>query len=617
MGKHRVALLVMSMIALVNGAALATDGVPAARIVPSGSSGQLAEGARDAMPLYSVPAWASQARWYLLEVDRFRNGDAANDPPDRAGWVAELPVTEVVPAGARYGGDLAGVQAKFAYLDDLGVNTICLSPVFAGVMVESGVVADYRHVEVTYSTPEAVAVADETADAKTWVLTPADRAFAAFLQAAHERGFRVVVDVRFDLVSPGCWAWQAAQQEGHGSACASWFDGAVRKTEGAGVVPARVDDGYAVAWERYLFDSMERWLDPNGDGDHSDGVDGYRVMHADRLPRGFACRLYQRVKTTNANALLVGDFGRSEPQSWQAGLYDTHVNYTVGDALARLATSSTVVRGSGDGAAFEAFFDAVSHAGRGWPEEAALTAPLLLSSPERGRVLSRWAVPAEGSGPEAARAGVMMIPAELREADLDRCRLLMTLAHFCVGAPATWYGDEVGMMAVPAAAGRRPLWWEDLSDPASRSRDYRGDQYSLLRMLHEVRAVQPVLGQGGFRVAMLDADHRCAAVVRSDEGKELVLAINWSAQKQRVQVPAGVPGMMVGLLTPQLDISTTRRPAEQSARVSASVNKPRYMHGKARQVVDSDGKVTLVVPAMGMRIIMAFEGETGQWPRKG
>lgn len=64
-----------------------------------------------------------QARMYFLMVDRFYNGNTANDLP--------TPDTSIKPIANYMGGDLEGVNQKIAsgFFKDLGTNTIWLSPI--------------------------------------------------------------------------------------------------------------------------------------------------------------------------------------------------------------------------------------------------------------------------------------------------------------------------------------------------------------------------------------------------------------------------------------------------------------------------------------------------------
>ncbi len=50
-----------------------------------------------------------------------------------------------------------------------------------------------------------------------------------------------------------------------------------------------------------------RWLDPNGDGDPGDGVDGFRLDVATHVPLGFWRGYRKFVRGINDEALLLGE----------------------------------------------------------------------------------------------------------------------------------------------------------------------------------------------------------------------------------------------------------------------------------------------------------------------
>ena len=59
--------------------------------------------------------------------------------------------------------------------------------------------------------------------------------------------------------------------------------------------------------KQHVFHVTRRWLDPNGDGDPSDGVDGFRLDVAEDVPLGF-WREYRRfVRRINPETHLVGE----------------------------------------------------------------------------------------------------------------------------------------------------------------------------------------------------------------------------------------------------------------------------------------------------------------------
>ena len=64
--------------------------------------------------------WHSMVMYFLM-VDRFSNGDTEND------WSCNDP--GILPQANHHGGDLSGVQKHLGYIQDLGANTIWVSPI--------------------------------------------------------------------------------------------------------------------------------------------------------------------------------------------------------------------------------------------------------------------------------------------------------------------------------------------------------------------------------------------------------------------------------------------------------------------------------------------------------
>jgi maltose alpha-D-glucosyltransferase/alpha-amylase len=103
------------------------------------------------LPLSSDPLWYKDAVIYQVHVRAFcdSNGDGI--------------------------GDFRGLAQKIDYLQDLGINTIWLMPFFPSPLRDDGYdIADYRSVHPNYGTLDD---------------------FRVFLNAAHDRGIRVVIEM--------------------------------------------------------------------------------------------------------------------------------------------------------------------------------------------------------------------------------------------------------------------------------------------------------------------------------------------------------------------------------------------------------------------------------------
>jgi alpha-amylase len=131
----------------------------------------------------ATPFTWQNATVYFAMTDRFANGDATND----ASYGRAPDAGQVV--GTWQGGDFAGLTQKLPYLSDLGVTAIWISPVVEQVhgWVGGGPVGEFQHY----------------AYHGYWALdfTRLDKNFGteaelkAFIDQAHARGIRVVVDV--------------------------------------------------------------------------------------------------------------------------------------------------------------------------------------------------------------------------------------------------------------------------------------------------------------------------------------------------------------------------------------------------------------------------------------
>ncbi|MFC3420161.1 alpha-amylase family glycosyl hydrolase [Salinicoccus hispanicus] len=105
-------------------------------------------------------------RIYTIIVDRFLNGDDSND----------INVTEDMSEALPFGGDFIGIENNLGYIQEMGFDTLMLSPVFdkadddyLGYNVEN-----YEEIEAAFGGAEA---------------------FQSLIDAAHERGMEVVVDM--------------------------------------------------------------------------------------------------------------------------------------------------------------------------------------------------------------------------------------------------------------------------------------------------------------------------------------------------------------------------------------------------------------------------------------
>jgi glycosidase len=469
-----------------------------------------------------VPAWAGDVIWYQVFVERFRNGDPSNDPiahdiegvtderppdgwrptPWSRDWYRQEPWAAATGKDfygtaqfRRYGGDLRGVLDRLDYLQGLGVTALYLNPVNDAPSLHKYDARNYHHIDRNFGPDprgdEARMAAEDPADPATWGWTAADSLFLALVREVHRRGMRIIMDYSWNHTGITFWAWRDVLAHQRASRFADWYeierfdDPATRDTnefqyrgwagvpwlpewKKVGRPPGQTHgpiEGSLVPGVRDLvFNVTRRWLDPNGDGDPSDGVDGFRLDVAEMVPLGF-WRDYRRfVRSINPEAYLVGEVWWQEwpdrlwdPAPWlQGDVFDAVMNYRwYTPTRSFFAGAPPALTAS----AYAASLDSLA-VGIGPAQRRAMmnltashdTPRFSTSVYNPGRYKYRN-TPREDPGYRIDR------PDERTR----RVQLLILVQQFTyVGAPHIWNGDEVGMWGADDPDERKPLVWADL-----------------------------------------------------------------------------------------------------------------------------------------------------------
>ena len=178
----------------------------------------------------------------------------------------------------RYG-DFGGMTASLDYLQSLGVTAVWMNPIFPSTAYHG-----YQHGPGNQVTP--------------WFGTEAN--FLNFVAQAHARGIKVFIDFVVYGISRD-YVWFQSAYNNPASPYDNWlaftntqntqYDGSTYMTwDGSSVnfISWNLNDPNPVA---LVTGWAQHWLDPNGDGDPNDGIDGYRLdhvlLHGDFGPNGW------------------------------------------------------------------------------------------------------------------------------------------------------------------------------------------------------------------------------------------------------------------------------------------------------------------------------------------
>jgi glycosidase len=563
-----------------------------------------------AAPNLDAPAWAADAIWYQIFVERFRNGDPSNDPtphdivgvtdePAPDGW-QPTPWTHdwyaLEPWAAatgkdfygtvnfrRYGGDLQGVMDRLDYLQDLGVTALYFNPVNDAPSLHKYDARNYRHIDRNFGPnprrDETRMAAEDPTDPATWQWTAADSLFLALVNEVHRRGMRIIVDYSWNHTGITFWAWRDVLERQRESPFADWYeiqrfdDPATADTSeftyrgwvGVPWLPewkkvgrpegrthGAIEGNLVPGVRDLVFNVTRRWLDPNGDGDPSDGVDGFRLDVAEMVPLGF-WRDYRRfVRSINPEAYLVGEVWWEQwpdrmydPAAWlQGDVFDAVMNYRW------YMPTRSFFAGAPPGMTaswYAAHLDSLA-AGIGEPHRKAmmnLTAshdtPRFGTSVYNPGRYKYHANPREDPGYKVGRPDV-------RTREIQQMVLVQQFTY--VGAPHIWNGDEVGMWGADDPDERKPMIWADLSYEdevthpftTARRRAAVAPDTVLLRVYRDLIALRKqhlrLFVDGNLTWLLTDDARRLMVYERALGDERAIVAFNASDEPHEISVAA-------------------------------------------------------------------------------
>ena len=421
----------------------------------------------------TIPYWVQDAIFYQIFPDRFANGDTNNDPPNIQAWGS--PPT----SWGFQGGDLRGIITQFNYLLDLGINALYLNPIFHSPSNHRYNTTDYYKID-----PHLGDLSD----------------FKALLEVAHANQVRVILDGAFNHCSRGFFAFTDLLENQANSAYKDWFH--VQRYPVDAYSPAHRDT-YLAWWgyqsmpkfntnnrevRRYLLDIARYWVEL--------GADGWRLDVPNEIDDdSFWAEFRHVVKSINRDAYLVGEIWTADTRWVGNEHFDGLMNYPLRDAVLEFLT--------GSGLLATGFADRVENLLKLYPHEHAYSMYLSLGSHDTERIRTKL------------------------DGDIGKVKLAYTFLFAYPGAPAIYYGDEIGMLGGKDPECRAAFPWNG----ESQNYELRG----YLQNMIAIRKKLSVLRRGDYRRIFLDDRRQCYIFART-LGRECVLvALNAGATQRHIR----------------------------------------------------------------------------------
>ena len=379
-----------------------------------------------------VPDWVQDSVFYQIFPDRFANGDPTNDPLNVQNWGEKPTVWDF------QGGDLQGVLQHLDYLADLGVNAIYFNPIFQATSNHRYNTSDYYNID-----PKLGSLED----------------FQVLRDEIHRNGMRLILDGVFNHCGRGFFAFVDVMENQEHSPYRDWFH--IKRFPLNAYKPG--DARNYLGWyklkslpkfnthnphvRKYIFNVARYWIDQ--------GIDGWRLDVPNEINDDvFWAEFREVVKQGNPEAYLLGEIWKIGPRWVGPDYFDGLMNYPLRDALIGLLSTKTI--------SAKDFIEGVGSMVNAYPKENTHAHYLPLGSHDTPRL------------------------ATVLKGDQRKLRLLYLILFCFPGAPALFYGDEIGLRGGKDPDCRRAFPW----DEGKWDHDLRNYIQQLIALRRETEALR-------------------------------------------------------------------------------------------------------------------------------
>lgn len=470
-------------------------------------------------PQYQTPDWAKDAIIYYIFPERFKNGDKSNDPiPGVTKFYGDKDIEfhenwldkPWVPGDADgnttdddewcndfFGGDLAGIRQKLDYLKDLGINTIYMTPIFEAPSNHKYDTADYHRIDDNFGTEEE---------------------FEALVAEAKALGIRIILDTSLNHSgSDSIYMDRYGKYNNNGafenekinknSPYYDWYefvegatnpDQAYQQWANPTLANLKESDSYKNFAYRDEDSITKYWL--------KKGIGGWRMDVTPWVTDEFWREWRREVKATNPEAFTIAETWFGSSKYFLGDMFDSTMNYIFRQAILDYA----------NGQRAQDSLNVLEMTREYYPPQAFYALMNLISSHDAPRALFEFGYKDEGETPE--------------EIELAKKKLMLAVFFQMTypGAPAIYYGDEVGVTGGgdPFNRGTFP-WKEDGGNPDE-------ELHAEIKRLVTLRNQYAVLRRGS--VEPIYVDNHVIVLWREDQDHVALVTVSNAPTAQQVDL---------------------------------------------------------------------------------
>jgi neopullulanase len=441
--------------------------------------------------------WIKGAVIYQIFPDRFARSAAAKIDGVFEKW--ESPETQ---EGFK-GGNLKGAEERLDYLKSLGATAVYFNPIFASA-------ANHRYHTFDYYAVDPI--------------LGGDPAFKSFLNAAHKRGIKVILDGVFNHASRGFFQFNHLLENGEASPYRRWFHPRGYPLKAYNLAKGEKPN-YACWWDlpalpkfntanpevrKFILGVAKYWLEQ--------GIDGWRLDVPNEINDDSFWREFRRVcKAVNPGCYITGEIW-GEAKRWLKGdQFDAVMNYQLSAAcISYFAGEKLKLTHFYDGRKLapydqKKFIAEITGLLGQYKFETTLAQMNMMSSHDTDRMLNTYG------------------------GDKALMKLAVVFSFLFPGAINVYYGEEIGLEGVFNAGTRCGMPWKykALHDK---------DLLKLYKALSALRKNNPVIKHGKFEFIKSCCDGDALAFRRFLGTRSLTCLLNNSGARKELSISKSALG---------------------------------------------------------------------------
>lgn len=418
---------------------------------------------------------------YFMVTDRFFDGNESNNTASGAQTYGKD------NAGLYHGGDFAGITQKLDYLEDLGINTIWITPIVENI---PGVtVTDTGKEDVPYNAAYHGYWASDFTKLNPTLGT--EEEFQTLIDQAHNRGIRIMVDI---VVNHAGYDTDFGDMIRSGDDIVSGSD---QKDSLSNLPDFRTEDPAVSA---QLVKWQTQWV-------KDFGIDYFRVDTVKHVENDTWAELKNALTETDPNFKMIGEYAgggyASNGNTLGTGEMDSDLDFDFNDQATNFV--------KGNISSVESFLTSRNSG----LNNTYMTGQFLGSHDEDGFKQKLL----DGGMKEDAATAASMVAASLQIT--------------AKGQPVIYYGEEIGLTGLnnyPYQTNRYDFDWTMVNSDNKTYQHYK-------KMLSIRNAYTDVFARGDRKTILASDENGYDIVSRSYKGTKLYVGLNIKDVAQTVEIP--------------------------------------------------------------------------------